>query len=208
MIKTTSYDQTEILTAIMELHNNGEMFDCDVTFGNGGFYKRMASRPGLRFDIHEGLADTITASSTNIPVINDALKSVVFDPPFLCYVKASKPGARNENGGMVMADKFSGYWRYNELEEHYRQTFADVARVLRDKGIMILKCQDIIHNHALKPTHILATVWAAEVGFRLLDMFILNAKHRMPQPKVNGQRPKQKHARVYHSYFMVFKVTK
>jgi hypothetical protein len=35
-------------------------------------------------------------------------------------------------------------------------------------------------------------------------MFILGAKHRIPMPEQEGVKKKvQKHARVFHSYFMV-----
>lgn len=66
---------------------------------------------------------------------------------------------------------------------------------------MIFKCQDIIHNHRMHCTHSKVIAWAEECGMRLLDLFILAAKHRLPAPNRGGQ---QKHARIYHSYFLVF----
>ena len=40
--------------------------------------------------------------------------------------------------------------------------------------------------------------------FRLKDLFILPAKSRMPIPQQKGTKKKvQKHARIFHSYFMV-----
>jgi len=40
--------------------------------------------------------------------------------------------------------------------------------------------------------------------FRLKDLFILPAKSRMPIPQQEGTKKKvQKHARIFHSYFMV-----
>jgi hypothetical protein len=38
------------------------------------------------------------------------------------------------------------------------------------KGYLILKCQDIVHNHKLHPTHIFATQWANEAGLKLKDL--------------------------------------
>jgi hypothetical protein len=50
-------------------------------------------------------------------------------------------------------------------------------------------------------THANVIEWAKDAGFRLKDLFILAAKHRMPSPNRKG---KQKHARIFHSYFLVF----
>jgi hypothetical protein len=49
-------------------------------------------------------------------------------------------------------------------------------------------------------THVNVCNWAEHEGFRLLDLFILPAKSRMPGP----QKGTQRHARVFHSYFLVF----
>jgi hypothetical protein len=100
-----------------------------------------------------------------------------------------------------MSKRFGGYWTYPELEEHYKLSLNCFSRVLRRKGILVFKCQDIIHNHKIHPTHINVTLWAKDYGFRLKDLFILGATHRMPRPNKGS---KQRHARIYHSYFLVF----
>ena len=197
--KTISYDQHEILDWIKQLHCP-DGFDVDATFGNGSFYKDQ-QLPTYRFDLDWNLDNCDFASSTNLPLAKTSVKSIVFDPPFLTYIRANRKG----NGKMVMAKRFAGYWRYDELQEHYIQSLQEFNRVLKHKGIVIFKCQDIIHNHKMHPTHINVVNWAGEIGFRLKDMFILNAKHRMPRPNRKG--PPQ-HARIYHSYFLVLEKIK
>ena len=197
MIRSLEYDQHTIMENIMEL-NGIDSFDADITYANGGFYKKLP-QPKMKFDIDPQTEDTVQASSVDLPVEDGSLSSVVFDPPFLTYVKSG----RNGNGNMVMAKRFSGYWAYNELEEHYKDTLKECARVLNKKGIMVFKCQDIIHNHRMHSTHINVSNWM-QPWFRLKDLFILGAKHRMSIPDKQGEKKrKQKHARVYHSYFMV-----
>jgi len=100
---------------------------------------------------------------------------------------------------MVMAKRFAGYWRYDELETHYRTTLQETARILKRGGILVFKCQDIIHNHKIHCTHANVLQWGA-TWFRLKDLFVLAAKHRMPSPNRAGT---QKHARIFHSYFLV-----
>jgi hypothetical protein len=102
---------------------------------------------------------------------------------------------------MVMGKRFSGYWTYKELTLHYKNTLSEAKRLLKKHGKLIFKCQDIVHNHRLHCTHANIINWADQAGLRLLDLFILMATHRMPSPNRQG---KQKHSRIYHSYFLVF----
>lgn len=199
VVRSISTDQGEILDWILALHVPEGRFDCDATYGNGMFWRGRAE-PVFKFDIDPQSDDVFPADSRDLPLPDAKARSVVFDPPFLTYVRAGRDG----NGEMVMAKRFAGYWRYDELEEHYRSSIAEFRRVLAKDGVLVIKCQDIVHNHRLHATHVNVANWAAEVGFRLLDLFVLCAEHRLPSPNRAG---KQKHARVFHSYFMVFKAT-
>lgn len=199
MIKSVYYDQVEILQSIMHLCGI-ERFCADVTYGNGKFYDNEAiPEPVHKFDIHPQIMNVIEANSSELPLPIHSIKSLVFDPPFLTYVRAAREG----NGNMIMAKRFGGYWRYDELEKHYRDSLKEAHRVLDKKGIMVFKCQDIIHNHKMHCTHMNVMEWSRGL-FRLKDLFILPVKHRMPIPQQKGTKKKvQKHARIYHSYFMV-----
>jgi len=191
VIKSVYYSQDDILLAINELHLE-TWFQVDLTFGNGSFWKNI-KRPELCMDICPLDDSVIENNSAHIKLEKETVSSVVFDPPFLTYVK--KP-VRGESK-WVMGKRFGGYWAYAELENHYKKTIAECYRVLKKKGILVFKCQDIIHNHKIHPTHINIVNWAE--GFRLKDLFILAAKNRMPGP----QKGKQRHARIFHSYFLV-----
>ena len=193
MIKSLSFSQDEILQSIIDLHCP-EGFECDVTYGNGSFYKNIPE-PKYKYDLDPQSSDVVEACSTDIPVDSESLNNIIFDPPFLTYIKQG----REHNS--IMGKRFSGYWRYDELEKHYQETIESAYCKLKKKGVFIIKCQDIIHNHKMHCTHHNVINWCEKYDFRLLDLFILGAKHRMPV----GKNKKQKHARVYHSYFLVFK---
>jgi len=197
VVRSAGGDQAEILQGIAALHLGGEWFECDVTYGNGVFWRGL-QEPARRFDIDPQVAGVEQACSMALPLADGSVGSLVFDPPFLTYVRAGREG----NGKMVMAGRFSGYWRYDDLETHYRGSLAEAWRVLRKDGVLVVKCQDIIHNHKMHCTHANVIEWAEGLGFRLLDLFVLVASRRMPSPNRAGQ---QKHARVFHSYFLVFK---
>jgi hypothetical protein len=195
LIKSVSDDQDEIIQSIMQLCGI-DRFDADLTYANGGFWKNLP-QPAMKFDIDPQTPDTVEANSTDLPLPQSCVNSIMFDPPFLTYVKQ---GREHDS---VMAKRFGGYWKYDELEMHYSQTISEAHRILAKKGILVIKCQDIIHNHRMHCTHLNVMKWA-EGKFRLKDLFILTAKHRIPIPPTEGHKPKvQKHARIHHSYFMV-----
>ena len=194
-IRSVYDDQHEIIRSIMAL-NSIDCFDVDLTYGNGKFWVDIP-QPKNCFDIDPLFEYVVKASSVAIPLSDCSVKSIIFDPPFLTYIKQG----REHNS--IMGKRFSGYWSYSELQEHYTKTIFDAHRVLAKKGVLVIKCQDIIHNHALHPTHINITEWAKN-KFRLKDLFILTAKHRLPMPQKQNEKMRvQKHARVFHSYFMV-----
>lgn len=195
-IRSLYMEQQSILFAILKL-NNLKTFDLDFTYGNGMFYREIP-KPRYRFDLDGNLSDVVQADSKCIPVKSKSISSAMFDPPFLTYVKAARQHA---GGKMIMSSRFGGYWAYRELEEHYRGTIEEAARVLKSGGIFVVKCQDIIHNHKMHSTHINVVNWA-ENWFRLKDYFILGATHRMPN------RGKQNHSRSFHSYFLVLERNK
>jgi hypothetical protein len=195
VVKSVYESQDEILAAILRLHCPLG-FDADLTYGNGSFWKNH-KRPAHCFDLtplHEGV---VQADSRALPLSPAVLDSAVFDPPFLTYVTG---GREHKEGKVTMSARFGGYYTYDELAAHYRGTLVECRRVLKPLGRLVFKCQDIIHNHRMHCTHVHVINWAADAGFRLLDLFIMPAKFRMPGP----QKGTQRHARIHHSYFLVF----
>lgn len=188
-IKSYGFDQEEIIRDIMHLRGI-ERFDADVTYGNGAFYRNLP-QPIHKFDIQPLAPDVEEADSGDIPLATGSVQSIMFDPPFLTYVS----GGRDH--GSIMSKRFGGYWAYSELEEHYRRTIAEAARLISHRGTLVVKCQDIIHNHKMHPTHINVFNWASD-WFRLADLYVLLANRRLPNTGT------QQHARIHHSYFMVF----
>ena len=196
VIRSVYNDQFKILHSILKLHISTDTFDVDLTYGNGGFYKKGIPQPQHRFDIDATLPNiTKTCNSNNTALKEGSVSSVVFDPPFLTYIKQQRSG----NSNMVMSRRFSGYWTSDELAKHYTSSIQEAARILKHKGIMVIKCQDIVHNHKLFCTHAHILHWSKEF-FRLKDLFVQVATHRMPAPNRKGI---QKHARIFHCYWIV-----
>jgi len=199
-IKTVYDCQDDLLRAIKYLHFP-DGFDADLTYGNGAFYKTI-KRPALCYDIDPLFPYVTKASSTDLPLGDGAIGSAVFDPPFLTYIKQGREHSS------IMAERFSGYWKYEELEQHYKGTLRECSRVLTKGGRLVFKCQDIIHNHKHHPTHHYVIQWAEDFGLSVKDIFILVAKHRMPTKAASHGMQSQKHARNFHSYFLILENVK
>tara|TARA_Y100000592_G_C5460952_1_gene313940 strand:- start:1048 stop:1656 length:609 start_codon:yes stop_codon:yes gene_type:complete len=194
IIRSISQCQNEILENIKQLYCP-EGFECDVTYGKGNFYKNT-SKPKHCFDIDPLCDNVVKSDSRLLPLPNASVASVIFDPPFLTYIRNAKKG----NGSMALAKQYGGFWSYEELEDYYRDTISEVYRIIQKRGVFVVKCQDIIHNHKMQSTHTNVINMADIEGFRLKDNFILLANKRMPSP----QKGKQRHARIFHSHFLVF----
>ena len=195
-VKSVGMDQHAILADIMRLHAP-DGFEVDVTYGNGGLYKGGIPQPVHKFDIDPQAEGVICRDSQYTGLPNGETGSVIYDPPFLTYIRKGRDG----NGHMALAKRFGGYWSYDELQEDYIHSISEAYRILKKKGVYVIKCQDIIHNHKMHCTHGMVINMAEVEGFRLLDLFILHKAHRMRSP----QKGQQRHARIHHSYFLVFK---
>lgn len=194
VVKSISYSQEEIIKNIMELYKIKE-FDLDPTYSTGNFYKKI-SKPRLKFDVEPQLPEVKKADCTDLHLENNSIKSIMFDPPFIAGVptKTAKKG--------IISSRFGSYMsipRKNGLWEMYRKALKEFYRILKEDGILVIKCQDTISDGHQFLSHIEITNYAYLLGFYPKDLFILLAENRIIKPY-----PEQKHSRKYHSYFLVF----
>jgi hypothetical protein len=83
MVKSISYDQSEIIKAILHLHVPAGRIDCDPTYSKGNIYKNTGIEPPkYKFDI-ELIEEVELGDSRNLPLINNSIGCMMFDPPFL-----------------------------------------------------------------------------------------------------------------------------
>jgi hypothetical protein len=72
--------------------------------------------------------------------------------------------------------------------------------VLRDGGVLIVKCQDEVSANRQRLTHVEVVRAYEELGFYTKDLFVVVRPNR---PGVSRLK-RQEHARKNHSYFLVF----
>lgn len=199
LIKSISYDQSEIIKWILQLHVPNHTIDCDPTYSKGNFYKNTGVTPPVyKFDINPQTDDTIFADARKLPLDSDSINCLMFDPPFL----ATTGKSISENGDNNYINKRFGVFPSEpELHQFYIDAMKEFYRVLKNDGILIFKCQDKISSSKQYLSHVFIINEAIKLGFYPKDLFILLAKNRLV---AEWQVKNQKNARKYHSYFIVF----
>lgn len=197
LIKSTSYDQSEIIHNILELHVPKKVIDCDPTYSKGNFYKNTGiTKPKYRFDILPQ-DDVEYGDSRMLPLENKSISCEMFDPPFL----ATTGKSLTQKGGNIINKRFGVYPSEKELHQLYTDSMVESYRVLKDDGILIFKCQDKVSSGKQYMSHVFIMNEALKIGFYPKDLFILLAKNRIV---ADWQLKNQKNARKFHSYFWVF----
>jgi len=198
VIKSISYDQSEIIKNILELHVVNRTIDCDPTFSYGNFYKNTGINiPKYIFDINP-IEDVEYGDSRNLPLDNESINCEMFDPPFLATT--GKSLYKNDNSNIINK-RFGVYKNEKELHQFYIDSLKESYRILKPKGILIFKCQDKVSSGKQYMSHVFIMNEACKLGFYPKDLFILLAKNRIV---ADWQKENQKNARKYHSYFWVF----
>ena len=170
----------------------------DVTFGQGVFWRSIPEEAYKLFptDLKDGV------DACDLPYEDEAMDCVVFDPPYM-----HTPGGTAHKGHQ----NFEKYYRNNKAKskkkyhdavlELYFDAAKEAARVIRPKGIYIVKCQDEVCSNRQRLTHVeIINELEANLGFVAEDLFVLV---RNGKPGVSRVKT-QVHARKNHSYFLVF----
>lgn len=220
VIKSIGYDQHEILYNIMQMHNGGKPFDCDMTYSIGNFYGKFNVKdsngeireinipaPKYKYDVCPRVDGVEKIEPLGpLPLEDESIDSIVIDLPFVisCGPSMNTPDY-DENGNKVrnnlISRRFACYYPVAQLLESYKHWIEEAYRVLKPCGIMTFKTQATITGSKLLHTPYYSRLIAESIGFDSYDEFILLAKNRL----VSGKVKEQQHARSFHSYFLVFK---
>lgn len=219
VIKTVNTNQHAIIKDIIDLHMNGEQFDCDPTYSVGNFYGKFKRKvkdengnevdevfeitpPKYKFDVDpqvEGVEKLDPWGKW--PLEDNSVKYIMFDPPFVIGPRDCASMFNGNPGSNRIGKRFSSYYPVAELLSSYKHHLEEAFRVLKDDGIIVFKCQDTTTGG--KELRSTAWVWlcASAIGYEVLDKFILVAKQRL----ISGKVKKQQHARKFDSVFYVLK---
>ena len=199
-------NNADVFPQILKLHVPVGSIIADVTYGKGAFWRQVnvADYTLHSSDIADG------TDCRDLPYGDDSLDCVVLDPPYMegFYRKndSEKAGAGTHQ---AFRDHYSngneepvsnGAKWHGAVFDMYRQSGAEAYRVLRNKGVLIVKCQDEVSANRQHLTHVEIINEYARMGFYCKDLFVVV---RPNKPGVSRIK-KQNHARKNHSYFLVF----
>ena len=199
VLSATVGGNEEIFPQILSLYVAPQSVIADVTYGKGVFWRNV---PADRYrllasDIQQGV------DCRNLPYRDGEIDCVVLDPPYMhspggtahSVHSAFESHYRNNGTGNRTHSKY-----HDAVMELYEAAAVEAHRVLRDRGILIVKCQDEVCSNRQKFTHIEIMNSYERMGFVAEDLFVVIRQNR---PGVS-RAIKQVHARKNHSYFLVF----
>ena len=200
----------EIFPLILSLYVPIGSEIADVTYGKGVFWKKVnPSDYNLHFtDIKTGV------DCRNLPYENCSMDCVVIDPPYMegFYRRNSDHLAGNGtfssfreaySDGSIYEQKKDTPKYHDAVLDMYYSAGCEAVRVLKSKGIMIVKSQDEVSANKQHLTHVEIINEYTKHGLTIEDLFVMIRNNR---PSISTLK-KQVHARKNHSYFLVFRKT-
>ena len=195
----------DVFSQILDLHVPIGSKIADVTYGNGVFWKNVdISRYELiATDIANGI------DCRNLPYENDSFDVLVLDPP---YMEGLLRNNSLHKAGTSTYSAFRDYYSngdesnkdgpkwHKAVTDLYYKAGIEGFRVLKNNGIMIVKCQDEVSANRQWLTHVEIINFYEQLGFYTKDLFVVVRKNKASIARLI----KQKHARKNHSYFLVF----
>lgn len=171
----------------------------DVTFGKGVFWRNVPEGQYelLATDIQSGV------DCRALPYTDETIDCVVLDPPYMhspggtahTVHSAFERHYRNNGTGNRTTKKY-----HEAVLELYEDAGKEAHRVLRERGVLIVKCQDEVCANRQRFTHVEIMQSYERLGFIAEDLFVVVRQNR---PGVS-RTVRQVHARKNHSYFLVF----
>lgn len=182
----------ELIADAASLYIEDDWVVCDPTYGLGKFYTIWQPRTLIASDIDlERSPVGFSVDFRRMPWVDGTFDAVIFDPPYKLNGRPTE--SKDERYGVhVRTD-----WR-----DRYQLIFDGIdecMRVLRPKGILMVKCQDQVCGGKVRFQTLDFSNHAISRGAELIDSF--NIKSYRPQPKGRSQ----KHARRNYSTLLVFR---
>ena len=188
-----------VLPRILELYLSPGSTVADVTYGKGVFWRNVPPNLYnlLATDLQTGV------DCRELPYEDGEIDCVVFDPPYM-----HTPGGTAHS----THQPFERYYKNNDTGNRTKAKYHEAVlalyedggkeayRVLRPRGVLIVKCQDEVCSNRQRFTHVEIIQAYQELGFVAEDLFVVVRTNR---PGVS-RAVRQVHARKNHSYFLVF----
>lgn len=164
----------------------------DPTYGQGTWWKRWQPDTLVASDLHpRPSAPCRRADFTALPHPDATFDVVAFDPPY--KLNGTPTPTVDDRYGVGVST------RWQDRHALIREGITECIRVLKPKGVLLVKCQDQVCSGQVRWQTIEFTNHATAQGLRLADM--LHKLGGRPQPK----KRRQVHAAHNYSTLLIFK---
>lgn len=188
----------ELFPSILALYVEPGASIADVTYGKGVFWKNVDTS---QYDLH-ATDISMGVDCRSLPYEDCSIDCVVLDPPYMHSPGGTAHKTHQNFENYYQNNATSSNKKYHEaVLDLYFGASREAARVLRPKGIFIVKCQDEVCANRQRLTHVEIINEVTGYGFEAEDVFVLT---RQNKPGVSRML-RQNHARKNHSYFLIFR---
>lgn len=195
-------NSADLFREIMAMYAPGGSRCLDLNWGKGRFWKRVDpdAYQVVGLDISEKLHSTTCAhwlvrgDNNRLPFRDECFDVCVLDPPFGTTSSTAQT--------IVTASRYNlkGVKHFQDIMRMYMDGMFHAHNALRPRGLLILKCQDIITRGVYQPVHYDISKQGWDYGFDIIMTYVL----------VRKGKPIMRHAYQYNprsnmTYFMVFR---
>ncbi|MFH1730208.1 MAG: site-specific DNA-methyltransferase [Planctomycetota bacterium] len=199
-------DNSQVFPNVLRLHVPRGAKVADVTFGKGVFWKNIPPDEYqlLPTDLKTGV------DCRKLPYRDGEIDCVVLDPPYMEGLyrndgslagNGTHSSFREHYSNGNCPSKLRNKW-HDAVLELYVRAAVEAKRVLKQKGVLIVKCQDEVSAGIQRMTHVEIILNLMRLGYYAKDIFVMVRRNRPGVTRV----VKQLHARKNHSYFLVFQL--
>ena len=144
----------------------------DTTYGKGAFWRNV---PPGKYDLRAtDILDGVDCR--DLPYENGTIDCVVLDPPYM-----HSPGGGTHSGQPAFEEHYRNNGtgnntnkKYHEaVVELYKEAGKEAFRVLRERGVFIVKCQDEVCANRQRFTHVELLQAFERLRFVAEDLFVV-----------------------------------
>jgi tRNA G10 N-methylase Trm11 len=190
----------DVLAQILSIYVRPGSIIADLTFNTGGFWRTLdiSGYTLIASDLFPFPGLDLRTDMRNLPYRSGSFDAVIMDPPYGNGSTTPRTDSLQDrfNLEMVKTPK--------QILALYRDSIPEAHRILKKRGILILKCQDMVDGGRKHFMSVDICNHARSIGFRGEDKFNMVPPGK---PMIRHPDRPQQHARKNHSEFWVFRKT-
>ena len=201
-------ENSDMFPSILALHVPPGAEIADVTYGKGVFWRSVDLKKYALYatDLQTGV------DCRELPYKDASLDCVVLDPPYMeGLYRRHESHLAGDGSHRAFREHYSngqsttGGPKYHDaVLDMYFKAGTEARRVLKDNGVLIVKCQDEVSANRQRLTHVEIVIEYEKEGLYAKDLFVLVRRNRAGVSRLK----KQAHARTGVGVRIDAKVTK